>query len=184
MLRNNNPNSSNINKGMIRITFCLLCPLLMLTGCSAYENYRLVKNTLLDPTALNIEVTRHKNHYERTSSNKGSLYVMWSATLITAKQDFSGIYVYVNGRKESAVKRGTYTAIEISSGSYELSVGDSDNIKSTQSINIIENQDLYFRTGLQSNLISPNSLFLSSVENEKTARSIISKSRYVTFDKQ
>lgn len=156
----------------------------LLYGCAAYENYRLVKNTLLDPTSLDVEVIRHENHYKRTDLNKGSVFIMWSATLINAKQDFSGIYIYVNGKKESAVKRGTYTVVELMPGSYEIAVGDSDNIKSSKTIEVVVNQSEYYRTGLQSNPISPNSLYLTRVDSEKTAKAIISKSRYVTIDEK
>ena len=154
---------------------------IMVSGCIVVDAYNLSKNTLFKPTALDVEVVEHKGHYKRNDNNKASLYVMWPSWIGGPANMVSGIYVYLNGKREGAVKHGAYTVFELPAGSYTLSVGDNEKNNESKLINLEKGQNLYYRTGIDENLVMFDGLYLSHEDDVKFAKKSINTSIYVTM---
>ena len=152
----------------------------LLAGCAALDAYNLARTTVFDPTDIDIKVEEHQEHYKRQSNNNGSMYIVWYATFAKVKQSMSGIYIYVNGKRVSAVKHNTYTVLDLSPGRYKISVGDKSNHEEPITIQINAGDDLYYSTGIRINILMPDSLFLIKNEDTKYAKNTISKCTYVT----
>ena len=161
--------------------FMTLILFLLLPGCIVLDSYSLVKHTVLDPTDIGVSLIKHDKHYVREDSTKGSLYIFWSSTFATVKRYMSGIYVYVDGERKSAVAHGTYTVIDLPPGTYSVSIGDYSNIEKVRKIQVKKNDNLYYRVGIENNLIMPDSLYFEADESAEYAKSIISDATYVTL---
>lgn len=151
------------------------------TGCVALDAYNVVSGTILDPTDVGVEVVKHDAHHKITDKSKGYIYVTWNSTFAKAKHYMSGIYIYINNKRTSAVTHGTYTVIEVDPGNYEIAVGDMDSKEEAKTINVAAGQIFYYDTGIRSNLIMPDSLYLIKEEDPKQARKRIDKSSYVSL---
>lgn len=165
--------------------FIKLCIISLLTvvisGCIAVDAYNLSKNTIYKPTALDVEVVEHKEHYKRKDDSKASLYVMWPNWVGGPANMASGIYVYLNGARAGAVKHGTYTVLELAPGSYSLAVGDNESNNGDKVVNLAKGQDLYYRTGIDENLVMLDGLYLSHEDDVKYAKKSINTTTYVTM---
>ena len=153
----------------------------ILTGCTALDTYDVVRGTILDPTDVGVKVVKHDAHHKITDNSKGYIYVTWYSTFAKAKHYMSGIYIYINNKPTSAVTHGTYTVIEVEPGNYEIAVGDMDSKEEVRTINIAAGQIHYFDTGIRSNLIMPDSLYLIKEEDSNQARKRVDKSTYVSL---
>ena len=165
----------------IRIIFFVLASFL-LSGCNTFRVYQIATNTIFDPTDLEVSVLKHKDHYKRLSRRHGSLYVTWKSNRPAIKNIMSGIYIYVNGKRAGAVTYNTYTVIDLKPGTYKVSIGDSNNQHETKVIQIYENQDLYYRAGVDPNFFVADALFFIKYPEPNHALKTIFELTYVTLE--
>lgn len=165
-----------------RIILLVLASLLLLPGCTAFNVYQIATNTIFDPTDLEVSVLKHKDHYKRSSRSHGSLFVTWESYRPAIKNIMSGIYIYVNGKRAGAVTYNTYTVIDLKPGTYKISIGDSSNQHETKVIHINENQDLYYRAGVNPKFFVADALFLIKYPEPNRALKTIFELTYVTLE--
>ena len=166
----------------IRNSFFVLVSFILLSGCSAFNAYQIANSTIFDPTDLEVSVLKHEDHYKKSSLNYASLFVTWKSYRPAIKNVMSGIYIYVNGKRAGAVTYNTYTVIELLPGTYKVSIGDANNQRETKVIHIKENQDKYYRAGVQPNFFVADALIFAEYPEPNQAYTTISGLTYVTLN--
>ena len=72
--------------------------------------------------------------------------------------------------------------ISLKPGTYKVSIGDSNNQHETKVIQIYENQDLYYRAGVNPNFFVADALFLIKYPEPNRALKTIFELTYVTLE--
>tara|TARA_R110000744_G_C19344414_1_gene559781 strand:- start:661 stop:1149 length:489 start_codon:yes stop_codon:yes gene_type:complete len=147
----------------------------VISGCGTYMQ---VKDTFLNPTDYDVQVVKQEQHYQNDNVNNGSLYVVWSSTVELLADSFSGIYINVDGKQVGAVTWKTYTVLSLKPGAYKVSLGSQDD---QVDVTVVANQSVYYRAGIDKNLLALDTLTLNKVEDIAAAKESIKDLTYVVL---
>ena len=106
------------------------------------------------------------------------LYMLYVHKSRTITHSFSGIRINVDGKQAGAVTWNTYTVLSLKPGTYKMSIGSEDD---QVDVTVVANQAVYYRAGIDNNLLALDTLTLNKVEDIAAAKESIKDLTYVVL---